>query len=184
MTITTRTANRNEWPAILAIHRRAIHETAADDYSAEVLAAWGPPIVGSQLERFDAKLQRGQIIIAAEVDGAIAGFGEIAPDKNQLVAVYVSPDYSRQGVGTAILAELERVSVERGLSFLQMGASLTAVPFYKARGFQVLGPDVHLLRSGAKMDCVRMRKTLTHALHKKLNIGFLASHNGSNMQAT
>ena len=152
---------RDEWPAVLAIHRRAIHEIAAADYPLEVLTAWGPPIVESQVDKFDAKLMRGQIVIVAEVDGVLAGFGELAPEKNLLVAVYVNPDYSRQGVGTELLHELERLARRKQLSFLQMGASLTAVPFYKAHGFQTLGPDVHVLRSGERMDCVRMRKELT-----------------------
>ena len=161
MTISTRPAVRDEWPAILAVHRRAVHETAAADYPAEVLAAWGPPVVGPQLDKFDAKLQRGQIVIVAEVDGALAGFGELAPQKNLLVAVYVSPDHSRHGVGTAILRKLERLARDEGLSYLQMGSSLTAVPFYTSHGFQTLGPDVHVLRSGDRMNCIRMRKELT-----------------------
>jgi putative acetyltransferase len=161
MTISTRPAVRDEWRAILAIHRRAVHETAAADYPAEVLAAWGPPIVESQVDKFDAKLLRGQIVIVAEVDGVLAGFGELAPERNLLVAVYVNPDYSRQGVGTELLHELERLARRKELTFLQMGASLTAVPFYTSHGFQTLGPDVHVLRSGDKMNCVRMRKELT-----------------------
>ena len=161
MTISTRPAVRDEWPAVLAIHRRAVHEIAVADYPAEVLAAWGPPVVGSDLDRFDTKLKCGQIVIVAEVDGSLAGFGEVAPQKNRLVAVYVSPDYSRQGVGTTILRELERLAREEGLSYLQMESSLTAVPFYTRHGFQTLGPDVHVLRSGDRMNCIRMTKELT-----------------------
>ena len=161
MNISIRSAMRDEWPAVLAIHRRAIHEIASADYSAEVLEAWGPPVVDPELPKFDAKLKRGHIIIVAEVDGVLAGFGELAPDENLLVAVYVNPDYSRQGIGTALLHELESLSRKMELSFLQMEASLTAVPFYKTHGFQILGPDVHVLRSGVRMDCMRMRKDLT-----------------------
>ena len=161
MNISTRPAMRDEWPAVLAIHRRAIHEIASFDYPAEILKAWGPPIVEPDLAEFDAKLERGQVVIVAEVDGVLAGFGELVPEKNELLAVYVNPDHSRQGVGTAILHELENLARKKELSFLQMAASLTAVPFYKTHGFKILEPDVHVLQSGDRMDCVKMRKELT-----------------------
>jgi len=160
-TVSIRDAVRDEWPAVLAIHRRAIHEIASADYPAEVLDAWGSPIIRPDLAKFDAKIERGQVVLVAEVDGVLAGFGELIPEKNELLAVYVNPDDSHQGVGTAILHELERLARKKELSFLQMDASLTAVPFYKAHGFQVLGRDVHVLRSGGRMDCMKMRKELT-----------------------
>ncbi len=165
MTISIRHAVKDEWLEVVAIHRRAIHEIAVADYPPEVLNAWGPPI-GEQesahlLAEFDAKLERGQVVLVAEVEGVIAGFGELGQDKNELLAVYVNPDFARQGVGAAILRELERVALEKKLSFLQMDASLTSSPFYEAHGFQALGRDVHVLQSGAQMDCVKMRKDMT-----------------------
>ena len=165
MTISIRNAVRAEWPEVVAIHRRAIHEIAIADYPPEVLNAWGPPITEQDfpelLAKFDEKLEHGQVVIVAEINGTLAGFGELVPERNELLALYVNPDFNRQGVGTAILLELERIARDKQLSFLQMKASLTAVPFYKAHGFKALGRDIHVLQSGAGMDCVKMRKDMT-----------------------
>lgn len=160
-TISIRNAVREEWPAVLAIHYRAIHEIASSDYPEEILNAWGTPISPPDFAKFDAKLERGQIVVVAEIEGVLVGFGELIPDKNELLAVYVNPDYIRRGVGTAILHELERLAREKQLSFLQMAASLTAVPFYEAHGYNSIKRDVHILQTGVQMDCVRMKKELT-----------------------
>ena len=162
ITITTRHATREDWPAVAAIHQRAIHEIASADYTVEILNAWhSPNRKEPDVTKFDEKLKCGQVILVAEVDGVLAGYGEIIPETNELLAVYVNPDFSRQGVGTAILHELERIALEKNLSFLEMHASLTAVPFYEANGYEDMGKDVHTLRSGVKMDCVKMKKELT-----------------------
>jgi len=163
--IVIRDAIRDEWPGALAIHRRAIHELAAPYYSASVLAAWAPPIAEQDMPRylgeFDQKLSSGFIVLVAYVNNTLAGFGEIVPLRNELLAVYVNPDFARQGVGTAILTELEHRAHSLKLPFLQMVASLAAVPFYLHHGYLSLGEDVHTLKSGEKMDCVRMKKTMT-----------------------
>ncbi len=164
MTISVRDARRDEWPDVLKIHRRAIHETAAVDYPKEVLNAWGSPLNDDDAPRtlaeFDAKLERGQIVLVAEINGRLAGFGELKPEQNELVALYVNPDFGRQGVGSAILRELERIAREHTLPCLHMDASLTAVQFYEAHGFRALGQGTHRLRNGTYMACVNMRKNL------------------------
>ena len=164
MAISIRQAIRDEWPDVLKIHRRAIHEIAAADYPIEVLSAWGSPIKDADLPRmraeFDAKLEHGQIVIVAEVNDCLAGFGEVVPERNELLALYVNPDFGRQGVGSAILCELERLAREKKLPYLQMDASLTAAPFYEVHGFRSLGRGVHILRNGKQMDCVKMRKDM------------------------
>ena len=86
MTISVRPAVRDEWPDVLKLHRRAIHEIAAADYPIEVLTAWGPPITDQDLTRmlaeFDAKPEHGHIVIVAEVNGSLAGHNKAAaPDR-------------------------------------------------------------------------------------------------------
>jgi len=159
--ISIRNAVREEWPTVLAIHYRAIHEIASTDYPEEILNAWGTPVGQPDFTKFDEKLKHGQVIIVAEIEGMLVGFGELIPDKNELLAVYVNPDYVRQGVGTAILHELENIARKKQLPFLQMAASLTAVPFYEDNGYSSVERDAYTLQTGVSMDCVRMRKELT-----------------------
>ena len=166
MKISVRPAERDDWPEVLRIQRRAIHEIAAADYSIEMLNAWGGAPITDQyitkmLIEFDTKFEHGHIVIVAEVNGDLAGFGEIVPKTNELLAVYVNPDFERRGVGSAILWELERLAKKVKLTHLKMNASLTAAPFYKTHGFKSLGRDVHNLRSGDQITCVKMRKDMT-----------------------
>jgi len=164
MEVLVRPARKGEGAAILTVHRRAIHEIARADYPQEVLDAWGTPISDADLTQkgadFDRKVENGEIVIVAEINGCIAGFGEIIPAKCELLAVYVSPDFKRRGVGRAILCELERIAGERSVPYLQMDSSLTAEPFYLANGYRTVERGFHTLRNGQTMACVKMRKDL------------------------
>jgi putative acetyltransferase len=77
-----------------------------------------------------------------------------------LRACYVSPNAIRKGVGSAIIREIKHIALENGVTFLQMDSSVTAEPFYKALGYEVLEYGQHILRSGHPMACVKMRKVL------------------------
>jgi putative acetyltransferase len=163
--ISVRLARTGDGAAILRVHRRAIHEIACGDYPADILAAWGPPIPAEELPRrgaeFDAKASDGQeVAVVAEIDGQVAGFGEIVPSRNQLLAVYVNPDFARRGVGTAILRELERRARDAAVPYLEMDSSLTAAAFYSRHGYREIERGVHRFRNGAQMACVKMKKML------------------------
>ena len=98
--------------------------------------------------------------VVADLDGKIAGFGVIIESNNELRAVYVSAEFGNQGIGSALLRELERLAKERGCRELNMNSSLTAAPFYLRHGYVELGRADHTLSTGEKMACVKMRKAL------------------------
>lgn len=165
MQILVRPTKKGEGAEILTVHRRAIHEIACADYPKEILDAWGAPILEADLPQkgadFDRKVERGEIVLVAEIEGSIAGFGEIIPSKCELPAVYVSPDFKRRGVGRVILCALERIAREKSVPYLQMDSSLTAAPFYSANGYRTVEPGFHTLRNRETMACVKMRKDLS-----------------------
>jgi putative acetyltransferase len=103
------------------------------------------------------------LLLVAEIDGGIVGFGSIAPNGSELRAVYVLPDFGREGIGGQILAALESLARRRALAELTLDASLNAESFYRNHGYAVVESGVHALRSGARMRCVKMRKTLNLA---------------------
>ena len=160
-----RFAKKEEWEAILKIHRRAIHEIACDDYSPSILNLWGNPLtpdkISQEMDSFDRKLEQGIFTIVADMDGTIAGFGEVIPKENLLLAVYINPDFKRQGIGTAIVSKLEDIAKQQGATFLQMDASLTAENFYISCGYQVIERGYHTVSSTEKMACVKMKKILS-----------------------
>ena len=56
--------------------------------------------------------------------------------------------------------EIERIAIEHGLTHLEMVSSITAVPFYSALGYEIIEHGEHMLRTGRRMACVKMRKNL------------------------
>lgn len=139
------------------IHHAAVHGLAAGHYSQEILDKWSAPI----REGGPAQPRReGQVRLVAELDGEPVGIGALFPDKSELDAVYVLPSAARKGVGTALVREIERIAVERGVKRLHLDASLNAEPFYLAMGYAVVERGEHVLNSGQRMACVRMAKGL------------------------
>ena len=148
---------------ILEAQRSAIRQTAASAYSPAIIDEWAPAvIVRERVESFQRWIERGEesIVVAMEPAGQIIGFGSIVPANSELRAVYVAAAYGGQGVGRALLARLEELARDAGLAELRMDASINAVRFYEANGFMSLERGEHVMHSGGRMACVRMRKAL------------------------
>jgi putative acetyltransferase len=160
MTVTVREMRREDGRSFIEVRNAAVRGIAVKDYPLEVIENWaGPPVTQAMLERSFLNPDKG-IRLVAEMDGVIVGMGELIIATNELRACYVSPSAIRKGVGSAIIREIERIALENGISFLQMDSSVTAQPFYKALGYEVLEYGKHILQSGHPMACVRMRKFL------------------------
>jgi GNAT superfamily N-acetyltransferase len=149
--------------AILEAQRSAIRGNAASAYGPPIIDEWAPAVIVPQrVEAFVRWIERGEelIVVALDSDTRIVGFGSIVPGNSVLRAVYVAAEHGRQGAGRAILDRLEELAREAGLTELRMDASINAVPFYDANGFISLERGEHLMPSGNRMACVRMRKAL------------------------
>jgi len=146
--------------AFLETHHAAVRGLAAADYPRQVIDAWAPmPITPEHVEfvRLNADCEYR---LVAELDGRIVGLGCLVARNNELRACYVAPPAGRKGVGSAILREIERVARGQGVAVLKADSSLTAEPFYRANGYEFCGRGEHVLNSGARMACVKMRKNL------------------------
>jgi putative acetyltransferase len=149
---------------ILEAHSAAVHRTAAREYASDILSAWAAPLDDDNVQRMAAIIvSQSELLIVAEIDGRVVGFGSIVPKNSELRAVYVHPDFGREGVGSRILSALEELARQYALAGLTMDASLNAEEFYRAHGYVVVDRGEHSLRTGARMRCVRMQKTLTPA---------------------
>jgi GNAT superfamily N-acetyltransferase len=58
-----------------------------------------------------------------------------AHDAAKIRAFFVHPDWARRGIGSKILECCEAAAEEAGFRRLEMGATLTGVPLYRARGY-------------------------------------------------
>ena len=76
-------------------------------------------------------------------------------------AIYVSPDGIGSGIGSRLLAELERRAAEAGHGELTTHATLNAERFYARHGFRRVGETVHTLPNGTRLPCVTMTRPLS-----------------------
>jgi GNAT superfamily N-acetyltransferase len=82
-----------------------------------------------------------------------------ARDAAKIRAFFVHPDWARRGIGTLILAACERAAFEAGFTRLEMGATLTGVPFYRAHGYAERDRFAVDLSRGESLAIVRMDKS-------------------------
>jgi putative acetyltransferase len=101
-----------------------------------------------------------EVRFIAELDEIPVGIGALVVERSELRACYVVPHAARQGCGSAIVREIERVAREKGLTRLDLAASLNAEPFYAAHGYKVRERSDVVLRNGLRMPAVWMEKKL------------------------
>jgi GNAT superfamily N-acetyltransferase len=143
--------------AIWAIHTRAIRETASSHYAPESIAAWsGRTTPASYLVPIATQV----VVVACDDADRIVGFAELDPAEGLVKACYVDPDVDRRGVGRALMQAVERAACEHGRTALMLDASLNALPFYQALGWQRECATRHELAPGAWLDCAIMTKRI------------------------
>ena len=114
--------------ALGALFYDTVHAACTGEYDPRQLDAWAPP-EGVDLAAWNESLS-GHLTLVAEEDGAIVGFGDGYLDR-----LYVAHTHLRRGVASALCAALEQaVPAQRYTTH----ASRTALPFFLARGWQVV----------------------------------------------
>ena len=83
-----------------------------------------------------------------------------ATDAAKIRAIFVHPDWARQGLGSLILKHCEGAAQSAGFRRLEMGSTLTGVPLYKLRGYRELERVEVPLPNGAALPVIRMAKEL------------------------
>jgi putative acetyltransferase len=151
--IIIRPAMDGELETLARIFTRAVHESAASHYAPDQLRAWAP----GDVARFVAR-HRPYDGFVAEIDGMIAGFSDLGAD-GTIDMLYVSPDFGRRGVASALLAHLETLARQKAITRLHVRASLTARPVFERAGFAVVEPLVVKL-AGQRFQTFIMEKWL------------------------
>ena len=117
-----------------------VHTVNAADYSPAQLDAWATGEV--DLEAWNRSFLAHRTRIAEE-DGRIIGFADM-DDTGYLDRLYVHRDYQRRGVATALCDALEAACAAKTFT---THASITARPFFEARGYAVV-KEQHVVRRG------------------------------------
>ena len=83
-----------------------------------------------------------------------------ARDAAKIRAFFVHPAWARRGVGSRILGVCEAAAAAQGFRRLEMGATLTGVPLYLARGYVAREHREVPLVPGLSLPIVHMEKQL------------------------
>ena len=165
--LTLRPATRDDLSAVDALLARSYPRLLAADYPPSVLVTAVPLIARARPEL----LVSGSYWIALDAGGRVVGAGGWTPAAPQPAALsdagtghvrHVVTDAGRvrQGIGRALMARVMRQAQEAGMRQLDCLSTRTAVPFYAALGFRVLGPVEVPLRPGIVFPAVRMVRSL------------------------
>jgi len=143
-----RDATREDVPALRTVHEAAIRELGPDGYDDDQIDAWAS---GVQSATYDVIDNPAFEFVVAE-DETVVGFGSLrreppngyeADVDGEVTGVYVHPDHAGDGVGTTLLRELETSARDADLASLGLHASLNAVAFYDARGYDRVTTHSH-----------------------------------------
>ena len=137
------------------VFRRSVREVAARDYRPKQIEAWAaaPGETSAWNERM-----RKRVVFVAEHEGRPIGFIQYEPP-DHIDMTYVHPEWQRRGVASALLTALEAEARKRNVLFLNVEASITSRPFFLARGYEVLTPQIVTAR-GQDFLNYRMSKRL------------------------
>ena len=132
LAVTLRPYRPADCPALAKLFTETVHTVCAADYTPAQLDAWAPAC-GPDLAAWD-KSFRAHRTLVAELDGRLAGFGDLDPAAGYLDRLYVHKDLQGRGVATALCNALEEAAAGPVVTH----ASVTARPFFARRGYRVL----------------------------------------------
>ena len=151
-----RAARVEDADAVWRVHTASIRELCAGWYTADEIAVWTARL---RPEAYRAAIE-AHVVVVAERDGDVVGFGELDLERGEIVAVYVLAAVAGRGVGADLLGHLEETARAAGLARLTLCASLNAEAFYAHRGWRAGAREKHRLTPAVAVDCVRMDKVL------------------------
>ena len=98
--------------------------------------------------------------LVAWEQNSIAGFADIDLAEGYLDRMYVSKDFQRQRVATALLSQLEQAAKDAGCQKITSDVSITARPFFERNGFRVIRRQ-EVVRRDVTLVNFKMEKELS-----------------------
>lgn len=180
MTFHIRPANKDDVGALRILIELSVRQLQRNDYTpAQIEGALGHALgLDTQL------IEDGTYFIATPVSKPelIAGCGgwsyrktlfgsDHGPDRElalldpatepaKIRAIFVHPEWARQGLGTLILKHCEDAAQRAGFRSLEMGSTLTGVPLYTLKGYERRETVAIPLPNGEALPIVHMVKSL------------------------
>jgi GNAT superfamily N-acetyltransferase len=137
MACDVRPARESDADAISAVILSALRETNAKDYSQDIIARVAQSFSAVAV----LKLLGSRTVLVAMKGEDVVGTAGL--DDAVVRTVFVSPAVQGQGVGTLLMAEIERIARIGGVMLLTVPSSVTAQAFYAKLGFEAVRDSCH-----------------------------------------
>lgn len=157
-----RRAQPDEIIQLLRIQIDALRGLCIQDYTPEQIEA----LIERNIRHASLHRSCDEITLVAAVDQTLVGLAALLD--RRISAVYVHPQFSRQGIGTQLLKAIEAVAITRKFKNLSVAASLNARPFYQANGYRVLGESYLIADQHLPIPYVNMKKRMMPPLQTDL----------------
>jgi len=127
--------------AACEVVRQSISELCVADHcnDEKTLSAW---LENKSVDMFQRMIRdETKSCVVAILDDTVCGFGHISHSGN-IGLLYVAPEARFLGASTAMLGWLEDEAFRLGVKAVTLNSSLTAKPFYLARGYVMAGDPI------------------------------------------
>jgi N-acetylglutamate synthase-like GNAT family acetyltransferase len=170
-----RKATKSDIPRISEVIEASVRGLQSKDYSPTQIEAALKTVYG-----VDTQLIADGTYLVAEIESEIVACGgwskrktlyggdqfearedtllNPAKDAAKIRAFFVHPEWSRKGIGAAILNACEEAAKATGFKRLEMGATLSGIPFYKSKGYEAVENLEVPLGNGETLPILKMAK--------------------------
>jgi len=181
--IVIRPAEPADAPVLRLLHRASLWGLGVFDYSLAEIES-----IVRHVQTLDPELLSSGRYYVALVAGEIAGSGgwsddphvhpvmrpanangptPVAAPSAKMRAFFVSPKFTRHGIGRAIMAQAEAAAHAAGFGTAEVLATLTGVRLCERIGYESLRRVRMPLADGTQLDFVHMKKSLAAASGKR-----------------
>ena len=136
---------------VISLFRNTVLTVCRKDYTEKQTEAWASS--ANDRARWLESLS-AHFSLVAESGGSIAGFADADTEAGYIDRLYVAADRQRRGIGSALCDRLEKACSGRTVT---THASVTAKPFFLARGYRMVRQQT-VVRNGISMVNFVMEK--------------------------
>lgn len=147
MKITIRGYQESDAGSLASIYYHTIHNINTKDYSKEQVDAWAP-MSSLEIEGWKKKWKR-VVPLVAIADNTVVGFAEFESN-GHIDCFYCHHEWLGKGVGSALMHALLDKADSSAIKKVFAEVSITAKPFFEAKGFLVVKEQIVEVR-GVKL---------------------------------